>query len=79
VGIRVNAVVPGLVATPKVLGMPAAVRDRMLAGVPMRRVASLAEVVGSVFYLLSPAAGYLTGQALRLDGGAGLGRYGLHR
>jgi 3-oxoacyl-[acyl-carrier protein] reductase len=77
--IRVNAVVPGLVATPKVLGMPAAVRDRLLAGVPMRRVATLAEVVGSVLYLLSPAAGYLTGQALRLDGGAGLGQTGLHR
>jgi 3-oxoacyl-[acyl-carrier protein] reductase len=77
-GIRVNAVVPGLVATPKVLGMPAAVRDRLLAGVPMRRVASLAEVVGPVLYLLSPAAGYMTGQALRLDGGAELGQVGLH-
>jgi NAD(P)-dependent dehydrogenase (short-subunit alcohol dehydrogenase family) len=78
-GIRVNAVVPGLVATPKVLAMPEAARDRLLAGVPMRRVASLAEVVGSVLYLLSPAAGYLTGQALRLDGGAELGQAGLHR
>jgi 3-oxoacyl-[acyl-carrier protein] reductase len=78
-GIRVNAVVPGLVATPKVLAMPEAARDRLLAGVPMRRIASLAEVVGSVLYLLSPAAGYLTGQALRLDGGAELGQAGLHR
>jgi len=39
-----------------VLGLPAPVRDRMLAGVPMRRVGSLAEVVGPVLYLLSPAA-----------------------
>ncbi|MGP4014660.1 SDR family NAD(P)-dependent oxidoreductase [Saccharopolyspora sp. 5N708] len=78
-GIRVNAVVPGLIATPKVLGMPASVRDRMLAEVPMGRVASPAEVVGTVLYLLSPAAGYTTGQALRLDGGAGLARTGLHR
>jgi 3-oxoacyl-[acyl-carrier protein] reductase len=78
-GIRVNAVVPGLVATPKVLGMPAPVRDRMLAVVPMRRVAALAEVVGPVLFLLSSAAGYMTGQALRLDGGAGLGQAGLHR
>jgi NAD(P)-dependent dehydrogenase (short-subunit alcohol dehydrogenase family) len=77
-GIRVDAVVPGLVATPTVLGMPAAVRDRLLAGVPMRRVASLAEVVGPALYLLSPAAGYVTGQALRLDGGAELGQVGLH-
>jgi NAD(P)-dependent dehydrogenase (short-subunit alcohol dehydrogenase family) len=78
-GIRVNAVVPGLFATPKVLGMPGAMRARLLAGVPMRRVASLAEVVGPVLYLLSPASGYMTGQALRLDGGAGLAEAGLHR
>jgi NAD(P)-dependent dehydrogenase (short-subunit alcohol dehydrogenase family) len=78
-GIRVNAVVPGLFATPKVLAMPASARARLLAGVPMGRVASLAEVVGSVLYLLSPAAGYTTGQALRLDGGAGLTRGGLYR
>jgi NAD(P)-dependent dehydrogenase (short-subunit alcohol dehydrogenase family) len=36
-------------------------------------------VVGPVLYLLSPAAGYTTGQALRVDGGAGLGRSGLYR
>jgi 3-oxoacyl-[acyl-carrier protein] reductase len=78
-GIRVNAVVPGLFATPKVMGMPASARERMLADVPMGRVASLDEVVGPVLYLLSPAAGYTTGQALRLDGGAGLGRAGLFR
>jgi 3-oxoacyl-[acyl-carrier protein] reductase len=79
VGIRVNAVVPGLVATPKVLGMPAPVRDRLLTAVPMRRVAALAEVVGPVLYLLSPAFGYMTGQALRLDGGADLAQTGLYR
>src|SRR3954447_20056264 len=78
-GIRVNAVVPGLFATPKVLGMPSSARDRLLSAVPMRRVATLGEVVGAVLYLLSPAAGYTTGQALRLDGGAGLTRAGLYR
>jgi NAD(P)-dependent dehydrogenase (short-subunit alcohol dehydrogenase family) len=79
VGIRVNAVVPGLIATPKVLGLPADTRDRLLAEVPMGRVATLGEVAGTVIYLLSPAAGYMTGQALRLDGGGGLARSGLHR
>lgn len=79
VGIRVNAVVSGLVATPKVLGMPTPVRERLLAAVPMRRVGTLAEVVGPVLYMLSPAAGYMTGHALRLDGGADLGQSGLHR
>lgn len=78
-GIRVNAVAPGLFATPKVLAMPDTARDRMLEAVPLRRVATLGEVVGSVLYLLSPAAGYLTGQTLRLDGGAGLTPGGFYR
>jgi NAD(P)-dependent dehydrogenase (short-subunit alcohol dehydrogenase family) len=78
-GIRVNAVVPGLFATPKVLALSDSVRDRLVSAVPMGRVATLGEVVGSVLYLLSPAAGYTTGQALRLDGGAGLTQAGFYR
>jgi NAD(P)-dependent dehydrogenase (short-subunit alcohol dehydrogenase family) len=78
-GVRVNAVVPGLFATPKVLAMPDSARERLLASVPMGRVATLGEVVGSIVYLLSPSAGYTTGQALRLDGGAGLTQGGLYR
>ncbi len=78
-GIRVNAVVPGLIATPKVRGMPETARDRLLRGVPMGRVATLGEAVGTVLYLLSPASGYTTGQALRLDGGQSLNRDGLFR
>jgi 3-oxoacyl-[acyl-carrier protein] reductase len=78
-GIRVNAVAPGLFATPKVLAMPDSARDRLLASVPMKRVATLGEVVGSVLYLLSPAAGYTTGQVLRLDGGTGLTVGGFYR
>lgn len=78
-GIRVNALVPGLFNTPKVLALPASTRKRMLSSVPMGRLATLEEVVGSVLYLLSPAAGYMTGQALRIDGGAGLALDGLYR
>lgn len=78
-GIRVNAVAPGLFATPKVVAMPESARSRLLASVPMGRVATLGEVVGSVLYLLSPAAGYTTGQVLRLDGGAGLTLGGFYR
>lgn len=78
-GIRVNAIAPGLFATPKVVAMPESARSRLLASVPMGRVATLGEVVGSVLYLLSPAAGYTTGQVLRLDGGAGLTLGGFYR
>ncbi|MCE7002471.1 SDR family oxidoreductase [Kibdelosporangium philippinense] len=78
-GIRVNAIMPGLVATPKVLALPPETTQRMLANVPLGRLATLDELAGTVIYLLSPASGYMTGQALRLDGGAGLMRSGLHR
>ena len=71
-GIRVNVVVPGLVATDKVEAMPETARTRLLSQVPLGRAASLPELVGTVAYLLSPAAGCTTGLALRLDGGSGL-------
>jgi NAD(P)-dependent dehydrogenase (short-subunit alcohol dehydrogenase family) len=76
--VRVNAVAPGLVATAKVLALSADVRDHLLAAVPFGRVAALDEVVGTVLYLLSPAAGYTTGQVIRLDGGQGLATRSLY-
>ena len=78
-GIRVNAVAPGLFATPKVVALPDSTRDRLLTGVPMGRVATLDEVVAPILFLLSPDAGYITGQVLRIDGGTGLGVHGFYR
>ncbi|MGO9509891.1 MAG: SDR family NAD(P)-dependent oxidoreductase [Mycobacterium sp.] len=77
--IRVNAVVPGLVATPKVMAMPEGIRRRFLANVAMGRLVSVDEVVASTAFLLSPAAGAITGQSLRVDAGAALNTDGLHR
>jgi NAD(P)-dependent dehydrogenase (short-subunit alcohol dehydrogenase family) len=45
----------------------------------MGRSGSVAEVIGPILFLLSPAAGYMTGRTLRLDGGAGLAMTGLFR
>jgi NAD(P)-dependent dehydrogenase (short-subunit alcohol dehydrogenase family) len=78
-GIRVNAVVPGLVATPKVVGLPEAVQGRFLANVAMGRLVSVEEVVATTAFLLSPAAGAITGQSLRVDAGAGLNTEGLYK
>jgi 3-oxoacyl-[acyl-carrier protein] reductase len=68
-GVTVNAVLPGMVATEKVEGMPAEVRDRALARVPMRRFATPAEVASVVAFLCSDRAAYLTGTVIPLDGG----------
>jgi len=71
-GITANAVLPGLIATPKVLAMPDAVREQALASLPMRRAAEPHEVASLVGYLASDAAAYVTGQEIRVDGGLGL-------
>jgi len=71
-GIRCNVVMPGFIATPKVLGMPEAVKQAATAQVPLRRLGEPAELAGAVAFLLSPAAAYITGAVLRVDGGWGL-------
>jgi 3-oxoacyl-[acyl-carrier protein] reductase len=71
-GIRCNVIMPGFVATPKVRAMPAAVQEAALARIPLGRFAETEELAGVVSFLLSPAAAYLTGAVLRVDGGFGL-------
>lgn len=69
--IRVNAVAPGPVATEQLrqvyVGPLYAERSR---SIPLNRLAEPAEVADLIAFLLSPAAQYLTGQVLALDGGA---------
>jgi NAD(P)-dependent dehydrogenase (short-subunit alcohol dehydrogenase family) len=71
-GITANCVLPGMVATPAVLKMPAGVLDRVLAGMPMGRLATPEEVAALVGFLASEDAGYITAQEISVDGGLGL-------
>jgi 2-deoxy-D-gluconate 3-dehydrogenase len=70
-GIRVNAVAPGRIDTPSraaSLARPG-YREAALGRIPMKRFGTTEEVAGAVSYLVSPAAAYITGQTLVLDGG----------
>jgi acetoacetyl-CoA reductase len=71
-GITVNAVLPGMVATEKVRAMPAEVLERVSAALPAGRMAEPAEVAALVSFLASADSGYVTGQEIGIDGGAGL-------
>jgi 3-oxoacyl-[acyl-carrier protein] reductase len=75
-GIRVNAVLPGRIDTERVqeldasTGDAAAARARSEATIPLRRYGRPEELGRVAAFLLSPAAGYVTGVALAVDGGA---------
>lgn len=71
-GIRVNAIAPGIVVTPLMDGydfehpkVKAMVRERY----PVRRVATVDDIVGSAVFLASDAARYVNGVSLPVDGG----------
>jgi NAD(P)-dependent dehydrogenase (short-subunit alcohol dehydrogenase family) len=70
-GIRVNAVAPGWVRTPltQVLQDDAQRNAAIVARTPMGRWADPADVAGAVVFLCSPAAGFITGAVLPVDGG----------
>jgi 3-oxoacyl-[acyl-carrier protein] reductase len=71
-GVRCNVVMPGMIATPKVQAMPEALRRRLEPAIPLQRFGAPEELAGVVSFLLSPAAAYLNGAVLRVDGGFGL-------
>jgi len=67
--IRVNAVAPGLIETPRYFEMPDYSSERTAARVPWRRMGTPADVAPVVAFLVSPEADYITGQLLYVDGG----------
>jgi 3-oxoacyl-[acyl-carrier protein] reductase len=74
-GIRVLGLLPGTVATDRIAqleaasGDPAAARARTEAGIPLRRVGRPEEFGRVAAFALSPAASYLTGVMIPVDGG----------
>jgi 3-oxoacyl-[acyl-carrier protein] reductase len=71
-GVRVFSLLPGRVLTDRILALTpdAADRDRLAASIPLRRLGEPAEFGRVAAFLLSPAASYLTGLVVPVDGGA---------
>jgi NAD(P)-dependent dehydrogenase (short-subunit alcohol dehydrogenase family) len=72
-GVRVNAVAPGVVWTPRVsayLGEEG--RQRNSDNAPLRRVALPADIAAALLFLASDLSGYVNGQTLVVDGGVGV-------
>lgn len=74
-GVRVNAIAPGFILTDltqKLWSQPK-MRDWGLANTPLRRMGAPEDMVGAAIFLAAPAASFLTGQILYVDGGFSAG------
>jgi 3-oxoacyl-[acyl-carrier protein] reductase len=72
-GITVNVVAPGFVETDMTASLADERRAEILGAVPLGRMATAEEVAGVVTWLASPAAAYVTGAVVPVDGGLGMG------
>jgi 3-oxoacyl-[acyl-carrier protein] reductase len=67
--VTVNAIAPGFIATDMTDELSDKVKDGIKANIPMGEFGTEEDVAGAVLYLASPAARYVTGQVLTVDGG----------
>jgi 3-oxoacyl-[acyl-carrier protein] reductase len=70
--VRVNAIAPSLTASEMTQAMPEKVLDKMIASIPLGRMAEPAEIADTVAALASPAMAYVTGQVVVACGGRSL-------
>ncbi len=72
-GITVNCVAPGFIDTDMTRALAEAQRSALLAQIPLGRLGEPADIAAAVAYLASPAAGYITGCVLHVNGGMYMG------
>lgn len=68
-GVRVNAVQPGLIRTAMTEAMPQRIWDQKMEEIPMRRAGEPDEVAGVVLFLASDLSSYMTGTVQEITGG----------
>ena len=80
-GVRVNAVAPGIVASSGIATYDQKTKMTIkMAGelIPLRRIATEAEISAAIVFLLSPAASFVNGDIMHVDGGAQFGSSSLY-
>ncbi|MCP4444613.1 MAG: SDR family oxidoreductase [Myxococcales bacterium] len=70
--IKVNAIAPGIITSSGTARYPKEILEMAIAGCPAKRPGTIDEVAASILFLASPAAQYITGTTLRVDGGHAL-------
>jgi acetoacetyl-CoA reductase len=68
-GITVNTVSPGYIATEMVMAVPEAIRDKIIAQIPVGRLGRPEEIAAAIAYLVSDEAAFITGSDLSINGG----------
>jgi len=69
-GVRINGLAPGPSDTPLHAGIPAELKERIAAGLPMGRMGEPGDMAGAILFLSSAAASFVYGATLDVDGGA---------
>jgi len=68
-GITVNTVAPGFIDTDMTRALPEEQRNALLEVIPLNRLGTAEEIAQSVAFFASPAAAYITGETLHVNGG----------
>jgi 3-oxoacyl-[acyl-carrier protein] reductase len=68
-GITVNVVAPGFIDTDMTRALPEEARQALLGQIALGRLGQVADIAGAVAFLASPAAAYITGETLHVNGG----------
>ena len=68
-GVTVNAIAPGFIETDMTDALTQEQKDAMLERIPLGRMGEAEEIAGTVGFLCSDQAGYITGQTLHVNGG----------
>jgi 3-oxoacyl-[acyl-carrier protein] reductase len=71
-GVRVNAIAPGYIDTPMTQALPDETRQLIVDNTPLKTIGTTDDVAAAVVFLASPAAKFVTGVTLPVDGGLGI-------